>query len=210
MLIPTLQYRCPPASSNTLSTWQPAGDVGLVAGQLFRHKFLIARRLLRTQDRRWHDDGRVRKLLDGDGNGEQGGSHVFHFHRLQGDITGDLHVDQADRDLVNAALGGQPGRSNWDPNADVDRDLRITTRDRMTVYRPLNTMITPPDDLGDTSAMAATMSLTASSGIATVWNSTVGSSLYNTADVDWFRFNAEPVGPSKSRFRRPAKVSCPS
>ncbi len=38
-------------------------------------------------------------------------------------------------DLVNAALGASPSLPNWNANADLDRDDRISVRDRVIVAR---------------------------------------------------------------------------
>jgi Dockerin type I domain len=74
-------------------------------------------------------------FLDGDGDGLPIDDFRFQFHRLQGDANGDMTVDDLDMDVVNAALGSQPGYSEWDTNADLDRDGRVTIRDRLLVFR---------------------------------------------------------------------------
>jgi hypothetical protein len=91
--------------------------------------------------------------LDGDGNGTAGGSFVASFHRLEGDADGNRLVDTADMDLVNAALGAMPTSATWNTNADLDRDSRITVRDRLLVARATGHAITP-------SAVAAPASAT--------------------------------------------------
>jgi hypothetical protein len=82
--------------------------------------------------------------LDGDNDGQPGGDFHFAFHRLLGDATGDGHVDQSDMDLVNEALGSRPTSTKWNPNADLDRNLAITTRDRQIVFLALGWSIVPP------------------------------------------------------------------
>ena len=82
--------------------------------------------------------------LDGDGDGQSGGDYVFDFFVLQGDVTGDAIVNNADMAAVNAVLGSRPGSSNWNPNADLNRDGRVTVSDRITVYKSLGHSITPP------------------------------------------------------------------
>ena len=61
-------------------------------------------------------------LLDGAGDGQPGGDYVANFFVLQGDVNGDGVVNSSDMAAVNAALGSRPGSSNWNPNADLDRD----------------------------------------------------------------------------------------
>lgn len=82
--------------------------------------------------------------LDGDNDGAAGDSFVLDFHRLQGDANGDAGVDDADMSLVNAALGATPVSITWNANADLDRDLRITVRDRLIVARANGAIIVPP------------------------------------------------------------------
>jgi len=82
--------------------------------------------------------------LDGDGNGAGGGDFVLSFHRLQGDADGNMLVDAVDMDLVNAALGARPSSATWNANADLDRDDRITVRDRLITARAVGNAITPP------------------------------------------------------------------
>jgi hypothetical protein len=82
--------------------------------------------------------------LDGNGDGAAGDHFVLSFHRLQGDVDGNMIVDAADMDIVNAALGATPGSTTWNPNADLDRDLRITVRDRTIVARATGNYISPP------------------------------------------------------------------
>ena len=83
-------------------------------------------------------------LLDGDGNGTGGDDFVLSFHRLEGDADGNMVVNRGDMDLVNAALGAIPSSANWNPNADLDRDDRITVRDRLLVARATGHEIVPP------------------------------------------------------------------
>ena len=130
---------------------------------------------------------------DGDRDGDAGGDFVRHFHRLQGDVDGDLDNDTDDMNIVNAALGGRPGRANWNPDADLDRDNLVSTRDRLLVARAPNKLIVPSTDVGDTAAEADPRTLNATGGTVRTWSSEVESSLYD-GDVDWFRFNAPASG----------------
>jgi len=82
--------------------------------------------------------------LDGDNDGQPGGDFQFAFHRLLGDATGDGQVDQSDMGLVNEALGSRPTSTKWNPNADLDRNGAITTRDRQMVFFALGQSIVPP------------------------------------------------------------------
>ncbi|QDV87371.1 dockerin type I domain-containing protein [Planctomycetes bacterium TBK1r] len=72
--------------------------------------------------------------LDGDG---AGGPYQFAFHRLAGDANGDRQVTSEDMSIVIAAQGSTPSSGNWDPNADVDGDGRVSVRDRFMVLRGL-------------------------------------------------------------------------
>jgi hypothetical protein len=69
---------------------------------------------------------------------------VFSFHRLEGDADGNMVVDTADMDLINAALGALSSSATWNANADLDRDNRITVRDRVIVARANGHAILPP------------------------------------------------------------------
>jgi RHS repeat-associated protein len=90
--------------------------------------------------------------LDGDGNGTSGDDFVLSFHRLQGDADGNMAVNTNDTDVVNAALGAMLNSPNWNANADLDRDNRITVRDRVLVARAAGNEIVPP---GPASAVVA-------------------------------------------------------
>jgi hypothetical protein len=69
---------------------------------------------------------------------------VLTFHALAGDASGDAKVDAADMTVVNAALGATPTSTTWNPNADLDRDGRVTVRDRVVVARAEGRAIVPP------------------------------------------------------------------
>ncbi len=73
--------------------------------------------------------------LDGNGDGTGGDHYELTFHRLAGDADGNMVVDSADMDVVNAALGSTPTSATWNANADLDRDGRVTVRDRTIVAR---------------------------------------------------------------------------
>ena len=83
-------------------------------------------------------------LLDGDGNGTGDDDFVLSFHRLDGDADGNMVVNSGDMNLVNASLGSIPSSANWNVNADLDRDDRITVRDRLLVARATGHEIVPP------------------------------------------------------------------
>ena len=82
--------------------------------------------------------------LDANGDGVGGDDFFLDFHRLAGDADGDMKVDQTDMNIVNAALGAIPSSATWNANADLDRDGRITVRDRLIVARSDGNVITPP------------------------------------------------------------------
>ncbi|MDM4018763.1 Ig-like domain-containing protein [Roseiconus lacunae] len=81
--------------------------------------------------------------LDGDGDGTGGGTYRYEFHRLAGDADGNGFVGPTDMAVVLGALGATPSSSKWNENMDLDRDGRITVRDRVLVARALNRGITP-------------------------------------------------------------------
>ena len=90
------------------------------------------------------DDGMYQLVLDAgliadtdgvplDGNGDElgGDDYQIQFHRLQGDADGSALVDQADMQMVNTALGARPTFPHWNVDADLDRDDRVSVRDRV-------------------------------------------------------------------------------
>ena len=83
--------------------------------------------------------------LDGDANGFAGGTFVFDFAVLSGDVTGDGTIDANDTAVVDAALGSRPGSATWNAEADLNEDGRITTADRLIVYMAQGRQIVPPD-----------------------------------------------------------------
>jgi hypothetical protein len=82
--------------------------------------------------------------LDGDADGQAGGDFVTTFHRLAADTDGNAIVDQDDVDLVDGNLGRRAGFANYDSNADLDGDGRITVRDRVIAFRSRNRSISSP------------------------------------------------------------------
>ena len=82
--------------------------------------------------------------LDGNGDGAGGDNYVIEFHRLEGDANGDRAVNSIDMNLINAALGAVPTSTTWNANADLDRDGRVTVRDRLIVARNDGHEIVPP------------------------------------------------------------------
>lgn len=79
--------------------------------------------------------------LQGNGAGIDGTDYAFDFHRLLGDADGDAMVNANDMGLVNSVLGTTPASKNWNANADLDRDGRVTVRDRVLVGRGNGTAI---------------------------------------------------------------------
>ncbi|MEM9185305.1 MAG: CARDB domain-containing protein [Planctomycetota bacterium] len=77
-------------------------------------------------------------MLDGDGDGVAGGAFESTFHRLEGDVDGNRVVDGLDLDQINAALGSRSGQTRFDADADLDRDGRITVRDRIIPVRAIS------------------------------------------------------------------------
>ena len=99
--------------------------------------------------------------LDGDGDGQSGGNYVADFFVLQGNVNGDGVVNQQDMSAVNAVLGSRPGSSNWNPNADLNRDGRVTTSDRIIVFENTGHAIVPPGEPGTQVTPAVAESLPA-------------------------------------------------
>ncbi|WP_168215735.1 CARDB domain-containing protein [Roseimaritima ulvae] len=85
-------------------------------------------------------------LLDGNGDGIGGDDFLLIFHRLNGDADGSGVVDGADMSVVLQSMGRHASMPNFDPNADLDRDGRITVRDRILVARAMGRSVTPPPE----------------------------------------------------------------
>jgi hypothetical protein len=87
-------------------------------------------------------------ITDADGQplvGNQGSADFdITFLRLQGDADGTGRVNADDMTMVNRALNATPASSSWNANADLDRDGRVTVRDRVLVARATGSSITPP------------------------------------------------------------------
>jgi hypothetical protein len=71
----------------------------------------------------------IRSLLDPACRGEP--------KHCAGDVNGDGHVDGIDALLVLFAIGSEPGRARWNPDADLNADGRISMRDLQIVLRTL-------------------------------------------------------------------------
>ena len=82
---------------------------------------------------------------------------MANFFVLQGDVNGDGVVNSNDMAAVDAVLGSRPGSSNWNPNADLNRDGTVTTSDRIIVYDNMGHSITPPAGQAVTPAVAASL-----------------------------------------------------
>ncbi|MCO6042735.1 Ig-like domain-containing protein [Aeoliella sp. ICT_H6.2] len=82
--------------------------------------------------------------LDGNMDTVPGDNFILEFHRLTGDVDGNMVVDELDMNLVNDALGTEVGQSDWNPNTDLDRDGRITVRDRLIVFYAQGNEIVAP------------------------------------------------------------------
>lgn len=81
--------------------------------------------------------------FDGDGDRLDGGVHQFGFHRLQGDVNGDMMVDEADMAIVVAAWNSAPGSATWNPNADLNRNGKVDLSDRLLTMARGRTIIPP-------------------------------------------------------------------
>ena len=109
--------------------------------------------------------------------------YVTDFFVLQGDVNGDGVINNTDMAAVNAVLGSRPGSSNWDPNADLNRDGRVTTSDRIILYDNLGHAITPPAGPAGQVTPAAAASLPA-------WSFDGSTQLTTTNDLS----DGSPVG----------------
>jgi hypothetical protein len=169
----------------------------------------------------------VGNLLDGDGNGTAGGNLNFGFHRLEGDATGDGRVEGtstgADFLQVSRKIGGvsTPTNSLWDPNSDLDRDGRVTIRDRLIVSRNNGRQITPPaggmgwveglegssiiigsvppirieKDVADRPDQALPLKLVQTgTGLTKAYSAAVVTTLAGNFDTDWFSVMATASG----------------
>ena len=85
--------------------------------------------------------------LDGDADGTGNDDYSFFFHRLTGDADGNGVVDALDRSIVLDSLGRFSTADSFDANADLDRDGRISVRDRVIVVRANGQSIIPPDGM---------------------------------------------------------------
>jgi hypothetical protein len=81
--------------------------------------------------------------FDGNSDGLGNDDYALSFHRLAGDANGDGVVGPSDMMAVLDALGSTPESTKWNENMDLDRDGRITIRDRVLVARALNNRIVP-------------------------------------------------------------------
>ena len=89
------------------------------------------------------------QITDQYGSPLNGGTdYTANFFVLQGDVNGDGVVDNNDMLAVDAVLGSRPGSSNWNPNADLNRNGTVTTSDRIVVYQNMGHSVTPPAGQG--------------------------------------------------------------
>ncbi len=134
--------------------------------------------------------------LDGAGLGLPSSNYVLYFHRLEGDANGDMQVMQnPDEEIVKAALNRRPGQPGYNPNADLDRDNVITTRDRLVVLRNTGRSIEPLIASGSSlsQAILATPSSVTDKGLQ-AWTETVSAVLVGRGDADWIKFVAPASG----------------
>ena len=88
-------------------------------------------------------------------------------------------------------LGSRPGSSNWNPNADLNRNGTVTTSDRIIVYENMGHSITPPETTQVTAAVAASLPAWSFDG-STQPATTNG--LPNGSPVSGITFNADAGG----------------
>ncbi|MCX5671235.1 MAG: FG-GAP-like repeat-containing protein, partial [Planctomycetota bacterium] len=93
--------------------------------------------------------------LDGDADGTPGGDFVYHFGVCRGDVTGDGAVGADDLERVTRLLGWSAGEPQWDPEADLNHDGRISTRDRLVCYQAMGRAVVPPDTVRPTVVAAS-------------------------------------------------------
>ncbi|MCC9601047.1 carboxypeptidase regulatory-like domain-containing protein [Stieleria sp. JC731] len=85
--------------------------------------------------------------LDGNADGTAGDDYSFYFHKLTGDADGNGVVDALDRSIVLDSLGRFSNTDDFDANADLDRDGRISVRDRIIATRANGQSIAPPNGM---------------------------------------------------------------
>lgn len=81
--------------------------------------------------------------IDGDGDGQPGGDHVFNLHRLFGDADGDLDVDLADLFPFRAAFGTVKGDAQYRSDFDINIDDAIEIADLFPFRSNFGTMLPP-------------------------------------------------------------------
>jgi hypothetical protein len=139
-------------------------------------------------------------ITDADGQplvGNQGSAHFdITFLRLQGDADGTGRVNGDDMTMVNRALNATPASSSWNANADLDRDGRVTVRDRVLVARATGSSITPPT-IGSGLGVS---SLDASPEIAFSWLDLNRDGIVSALDalrvINHFHQTAYPIAPT--------------
>lgn len=82
--------------------------------------------------------------LDGNGDDDGVADYSFLFHRLLGDADGSGVVDDDDMSVILESLGRNSSMDTWDANPDLDRDGRISVRDRIAVARSNGRQVTYP------------------------------------------------------------------
>jgi autotransporter-associated beta strand protein len=118
-----------------------------------------------------------------------GTDYAASFFVLQGDVNGDGVVDNNDMLAVDAVLGSRPGSSNWNPDADLNRNGTVTTSDRLMVYENMGHSITPPTGSAGQVIAAPVASLPGWSFDAST-RPTVTNSLPDGSPVNGVTFNA--------------------
>ncbi len=101
--------------------------------------------------------------IDGDADGLSGGDYQLGFHVLSGDTDGNGMVDNADMLVVLGAIGRSEGMPGFDPNADLDRDGRITVRDRILVAQSFGRSTSAPEPVASNTAAVSSAPLTSGS-----------------------------------------------
>ena len=82
-------------------------------------------------------------LLDGDGDGVQGGKFTYAFHRLFGDISGNRTVDVSDGFQFRASYNSELGDGNYRAGFDYNGDGMIGSVDRIPFTLNLRTSLDP-------------------------------------------------------------------
>jgi hypothetical protein len=94
-------------------------------------------------------------LIDGDRNGQPGGTFRFSFDVLPGDVDGNGRVDRSDLTAVHRSMFEQLGTAGYDPELDIDGNGRLSVLDTIWVRNRIGSTIVGQSPQPDAIAVAA-------------------------------------------------------